>query len=143
METNEESPENALTRLHRTGDVFTKVYNAKNTIYTDHMGAFLNTSRAGNKYIINNGGDRLKCCFSDASEKQKKQAMIIAYKNLLKQITQAGLKPKNILELVPSDSHRCIIAEVAIKTFQKHFISILTELPEILQCIILTKCYHW
>ena len=80
---------------------------------------------------------------------KESEEMKEAYLGLVKRLKKAGLAPKKHvmdnevsamlkeciteecqLELVPPGCHRRNVAEVAIKRFKKHFISILAGLPD-------------
>ena len=125
-------------------DVHVQVWNLRDTTYSDQTGRFPFTSYRGFKYLmvmveIDSSNILVEPLKSKESEETQE-----AYLGLIGQLKKAGLAPKKHvmdnevskalkeciteecqLELVPLGCHRRNVAEVAIKTFKKHFISIL------------------
>ena len=75
-------------------DIYTKIYNVQETVFTDQTGQFPKRSRAGNKYImvmvkIDSSGILVKPI------KSRKDAEIIrAYQTLIQRLNQAQIMPK-------------------------------------------------
>ena len=138
-------PEEGKPRKGKQQEVSINVYDYKETMYTDQTGRFPVYSRAGNKYIM-------VICEVDSNailvapmKKRADKEMQKAYEDLLQRLKDQGINPKKHvldnevsnefkrlikescnMELVPPDVHRRNRAEVAIKTFKNHFISILS-----------------
>jgi hypothetical protein len=127
-------------------NVYVKVYDARETTFSDQTGQFPTRSKSGNKYItvmveIDSNSilvEPLKCC--------KDAELICGYNALLLRLRRAGIVPqkcvinneisktmnnhicnkcKLTLELVPPGCHCRNAAEVAIRNFKSHFLSIL------------------
>ena len=132
-------------------DVYVKIFNAKDAIYTDQTGRFPANSSSGHKYIM--VLVKIDSNFIDAepSMKSKMEAAIInAYLTLWECLTtsntakpkmhmldnKASDKFKNKIEkncriqLVPPDTHQRNLAEQAIQTFQNHFKAIIKGLDK-------------
>ena len=127
-------------------DIYTKVYEAKETLYSDQTGAFPTRSRRGNKYIMVMVEIDSNAILVEPMKSRKDEEMIRAYQVLMKRLQRAGIQVKkhvldneistkmqNLiideykvkLEKVPPGCHRRNAAEVAIRNFKSHFLSIL------------------
>ena len=127
-------------------DIYTKVYDARNTMFSDQTGQFPKRSLRGNKYIMVMVEIDSNAILVEPMKSRKDAEMIRAYTALLARLKQAGIIPKkhvldnevsekmkNIirdehhmqLELVPPGCHRRNAAEVAIRNFKAHFLSVL------------------
>ena len=127
-------------------DIYTKVYDAKDTIYSDQTGAFPTRSRSGNKYIMVMVEIDSNAILVEPMKSRKDAEMIRAYNVLMVRLRRAGIiVKKHVLdnevsenmknhirdnyklemELVPPGCHRRNAAEVAIRNFKAHFLSIL------------------
>jgi len=132
-------------------DVYIKVYDAKETIYSDQTGAFPTRSRSGNKYIMVMVDIDSNAILVEPMKSRKDAEMIRAYNALMLRLTRAGIMPakhvldnevsenmkehirdkyKLKLELVPPGCHRRNAAEVAIRNFKSHFLSVLAGVAE-------------
>ena len=132
-------------------DVYIKVYDAKETIYSDQTGAFPTRSRSGNKYIMVMVDIDSNAILVEPMKSRKDAEMIRAYNTLMLRLTRAGIMPakhvldneisenmknhirdkyKLKLELVPPGCHRRNAAEVAIRNFKSHFLSVLAGVAE-------------
>ena len=120
------------------------MYELKETTYTDQTGKFPVTSRSGNKYIMVMVEVDSNAILEEPMKSRHDNKMQRAYLALLKRVKAAGVIPKKHvlnnecsanmkeliretckLELMPPYCHRRNVAEVAIKHFKAHFISIL------------------
>ena len=133
-------------------DVYIKMvdtWEMKNTIYSDQTGKFPVKSRAGNRYIMVMVEIDSNYILVDPMKNKTDDEMIATYQKLLKRIKRTGRKVEKhvldnecsdkmkelirdecLLELCPPGIHRRNIAEVAIKSFKKHFLSVLAGLPD-------------
>ena len=126
--------------------MYTKVYDVRNTVFSDQTGKSPTRSQKGKKYIIvlvdidNNSilVEPLKIC--------KDPEMTRAYRAMMTRLKWAGIVPKKHvldnevseamkaiirdeyhmeMELVPPGFHLRNTAEVAIRNFKAHFLSVL------------------
>ena len=132
-------------------EVYIKIYNAHDTIYTDQTGRMPIVSNRGNRQVMviievdSNyiDAEPLKDSSTDGS-------LIQAYQTLWNRITASGvIKPKMhildnevsvrfkaeikkncAMQLVPPDTHRRNLAERGIQTFKNHFVAILSGVDE-------------
>merc|ERR1719148_127834 len=114
--------------------------------YSDQTGRFPKTSFSGNKYIMVMVEVDSNVILVEPMKSKHDDEMQRAYKHLILRLKRAGVKPKkhvmdnevsesmkNLirdeynmeLELVPPGCHRRNAAEVAIRNFKSHFLSIL------------------
>ena len=129
-------------------DVYSKVvdlWDMKGTIYTDQTGKFPVKARSGARYIMImvaiNSNTVLAATLKNKSDKEQR----LAYLALIKRLKQAGVEVKKhimdnecsdkmkeliksecMLELAPPGCHRRNLAEIGIKLFKNHFLSILS-----------------
>ncbi|EJK53767.1 hypothetical protein THAOC_26721 [Thalassiosira oceanica] len=125
-------------------DVYIKVYEAKETLYSDQTGRFPHTSSSGSKYVMLMVEIDSNAVLVEPLSSRKDAELTRAYKVLLNRVKAAGVRPRKHvldnevseamkavirdeckLELVPPYCHRRNIAEVQIKNFKGHFISVL------------------
>jgi hypothetical protein len=127
-------------------DVFVKTYDVRETIFSDQTGKFPTQSSHGHKYIMVMVEIDSNAILVEPMKSRKNQEMIRAYDALVKRLQRAGIKPKKhvldneisenmkehirqqykfAMELVPPGCHRRNAAEVAIRNFKAHFLSIL------------------
>ena len=130
-------------------DVYFKVYDMKHTIYSDQTGRFPVQSKSGNKYVMVMVEIDSNAILVEAMKSKSDAEMQRAYLVLVNRLKRAGVViKKHVLdnecskamkllieetckyELVPPGSHRRNIAEVAIKIFKQHFVSVLAGLPD-------------
>ena len=132
-------------------DVYTKVYDARETMFSDQTGQFPKRSQRGNKYIMVLVEIDSNAILVEPMKSRKDAEMIRAYTVLLTRLKRAGIIPKkyildneisenmkNIirdeckiqLELVPPGCHRRNAAEVAIRNFKSHFLSVLAGVAD-------------
>jgi len=110
---------------------------------------FLTRSKQGNKYIMIMVKIDSSAILVDPMKRRKETKMIHAYNALLLQLQRAGITPKKHvmenevsdtmknhiwdsckLELVPPGCHRRNAAEVAIRNFKAHFLSVLAGVAD-------------
>ena len=125
-------------------DVYIKIVEAKGTIYSDQTGRFPVQSQSRNKYIMLMVEVDSNAVLVEPLTSRKDAELTRAYLHLLQRLKRAGVVPtrhvldnevsavmKELirdtckLELVPPYCHRRNVAEVQIKNFKSHFISIL------------------
>ena len=146
----EEDHSNQL-RGRKVKDIFTKVYDVRDTVFTDQTGQFPTRSQAGNKYIMVMVEIDSSCILVEPIKNRKDAELTRAYEKLILRLKQAGVTPrKHVLdneisnemkklitekyhmeyELVPPGCHRRNAAEVAIRNFKAHFISIIAGVAD-------------
>ena len=136
------------TRLHgkKEQDIHTQVYEVRNTVFTDQMGQFPTQSRSGNKYIMVMVDIDSSGILVEPLNSRKDAELHRGYTSLMTRLNRAGIFPKKhvldneisqamkdyvqdkykmTVELVPPGCHRRNAAEVAIRNFKAHFLSIL------------------
>ena len=140
-----EEVDKSKTKDKKEKDVYIKVIEIKNTIYSDQTGKFPTTSRSGKKYIMVLVEIDSNAILVEPMNSKNDAEMQRAYLHLLQRLKRQGVQVKKHildnecsesmkeliretckLELVPPGCHRRNIAEVAIKTFKQHFTSVLT-----------------
>ena len=141
-----EEPNTNKLRGKKNKDVYVKVYDIKENVYSDQTGRFPKTSMYGNKYIMVMVEVDSNVILVEPMKSRHDNEMKRAYKHLMLRLKRAGIKPKKRvidnevsnsmknmirdeykmeLELVPPGCHRRNAAEVAIRNFKAHFLSIL------------------
>eukprot|EP00956_Cyclotella_meneghiniana_P001304 scaffold1404_cov37-Cyclotella_meneghiniana.AAC.8 len=127
-------------------DIHTQVYEVRETVFTDQTGQFPTQSRSGNKYIMVMVDIDSSGILVEPLKSQKDAELHRAYTSLMTRLNRAGIFPKKhvldneisqamkdyvrdeykmTVELVPPGCHRRNAAEVAIRNFKAHFLSIL------------------
>ena len=147
----------------REKDVFIKIWDTKEKMFTDQTGKFPYQSVNGNRYLM--VMVEIDSNYIDAEPMKNKTGAehIRAYLALLTRIRatgvcdpkthildneasndyQAEIKKHTKMQMVPPDTHRRNIAERAIQTFKSHFIAILAgvdpRFPIFLWCKLLPQ----
>jgi hypothetical protein len=124
-------------------NVYVKVYNARETTFSDQTGQFPTRSKRGNKYIMVMLEVDSNAILVKPLKSHKDAELIRCYKSLLLRLQRAGIVPwkhvmyneiykamkehiqdecKVKLELVPPGCHLRNAAEVAIHNFKSHFL---------------------
>ena len=123
-------------------DIFLKIDEPAETMYTDQTGAFPVTSIKGNRYVMVATQVDANVIISEPMKKKTAEEMIAAYRKIMKRFQRANIiVKKHILdneiseefkkeienqkctyELVPKGMHRRNIAERAIQTWKAHAI---------------------
>ena len=132
-------------------DVGIHVYNVRETIFSDQTGKYPSRSQRGYKYIMVMVEIDSNAILVEPMKSRKDEEMIRAYDSLLARLRQAGSSPrKHVLdnevsdhmkhhiqvtckldmELVPPGCHRRNAAEVAIRNFKTHFLSVMAGVAE-------------
>ena len=132
-------------------DIFTRTYDVRETIFSDQTGQFPTRSQRGNKYIMVMVEIDSNAILVEPMKSRKDEEMIRAYDSLVKRLQRAGIQPKKHvldneisenmknhirdtykfqLEMVPPGCHRRNAAEVAIRNFKSHFLSVLAGTAE-------------
>ena len=138
-------------RGKKARDVGIHVYNVRETIFSDQTGQFPKRSQRGYKYIMVMVEIDSNAILVEPMKSRKDEEMIRAYNALLERLRRAGSTPrKHVLdnevsdnmkhhiqvtcqlqmELVPPGCHRRNAAEVAIRNFKTHFLSVLAGVAE-------------
>ena len=133
-------------RGKKINDVYFKVYEARETIFTDQTGQFPTRSQRGNKYIMVLVEIDSNAILVEPMKNRTDAEMIKTYDKIITRLQRAGCKPKKhvldneisenmknhikdqykfTIELVPPGNHRRNAAEVAIRNFKSHFLSVL------------------
>ncbi len=135
-------------RMHH--EVYIKLHNVHDTIYSDQTGRMPIVSNRGNCLVMVIFKVDSNYINAEPLKDSTNGSLIQAYQTLWKQITASGVvKPKlHILDnevsmrfkdeikkncamqLVPPDTHQRNLAERAIQTFKNHFIAILSGVDE-------------
>ena len=140
---------NAKLKGKKERDVYIKIYDVRETIYSDQTGQFPTRSLSGNKYIMVMVDIDSSGILVEPMKSRKDAEMIRAYQTLMLRLKRASIVPKKHvldnevseamkelirdqyqLELVPPGCHRRNVAEVAIRNFKAHFLSILAGVAD-------------
>ena len=131
--------------MKKEHDIFVKVYDTQDLIYTDQTGAFPHVSSRGNRYIMVAVHIDSNYAFQEPMKNRTELEMIRTYQAIVKRMKERNLSlQKHILdneisdgyktairkegmehELLPPNNHRRSIAERCIQHFKSHFIGIL------------------
>jgi antitoxin (DNA-binding transcriptional repressor) of toxin-antitoxin stability system len=141
----------AALRGKKVKDIFMKTYDFRETVFSDQTGQFPTRSQSGNKYIMVMVEIDSNAILVEPMKSRKEHEMMRAYDVLVKRLQNANIHPrKHVLdneisanmkehikkeykfeiELVPPGCHRCNAAEVAIRNFKAHFLSVLAGTAE-------------
>ncbi len=133
-------------RGKKVQDIYISTYKVCKTTFSDQTGPFPTRSKSGNKYIMIMVEIDSSAILVKPMRSQKDAKMIRAYNALLLHLWQEGIVPKKhvidnkvsenmknhikdncrlTVELVPPDFHQQNAAEVAIRNFKAHFLSVL------------------
>ena len=146
-----EMSDNKTLRGKKMRDVYISIYNTRETIFTDQTGQFPTRSQRGNKYIMVMVEIDSNAILVEPMTSRKDAEMIRAYDAMITRLRRAGIAPtKHVLdneisenmkahiqdtckmqiELVPPGCHRRNAAEVAIRNFKAHFLSVLAGVAD-------------
>ncbi|KAL7490093.1 hypothetical protein ACHAW6_016101 [Cyclotella cf. meneghiniana] len=138
-------------RGKKVQDIHTQVYEVRDTVFTDQTGQFPTQARSGNKYIMVMVDIDSSGILVEPIKSRKDAELHRAYTSLMTRLNRAGIFPKKhvldnevsqamkdfvrdkynmTVELVPPGCHRRNAAEVAIRNFKAHFLSILAGTAE-------------
>eukprot|EP00804_Cyclotella_cryptica_P016134 CCRYP_004248-RC/>CCRYP_004248-RC protein AED:0.42 eAED:0.42 QI:0/-1/0/1/-1/0/1/0/390 len=138
-------------RGRKVQDIYTTTYQVRDTIFTDQTGQFPIRSQAGNKYIMVMVEIDSSAILVEPIKNRTDAELTRAYSTLMLRLRRAGIVPckhvldneisaamkdliqdtyKMSLELVPPGCHRRNAAEVAIRNFKSHFLSILAGVAD-------------
>ena len=141
----------AAFRGKRAKDIFVGTYDVRETIFSDQTGQFPTTSQRGNKYIMVMVEIDSNAILVEPMKSKNDKEMIRAYDVLVGRLQRANIHPKKHvldneisnnmkqhihqkykfeIELVPPGNHRRNAAEVAIRNFKAHFLSVLAGTAE-------------
>jgi len=130
--------------LRKHHDVFVKIEEAKETIYSYQTGAYPTRSKSGSRHIMIMCEMDANGIMSEPMNNRTSGEIVKAYQKLIKRLHLSGITPnKHILdnecsakfkqaiidngmkyELVPKGQHRCNIAEKAIQTWKAHAVGV-------------------
>ena len=146
-----EEPTTSQLRGRKNKDVYIKVYDVRETVFTDQTGQFPTRSQSGNKYIMVMVDIDSSGILVEPIKNRKDAELTRAYETLLQRLKRAGIEPKKHVldneissamkdlikikykmdyELVPPGCHHRNAAEVAIRNFKAHFLSILAGVAD-------------
>ena len=146
-----EETDTTKLRGKKKRDVYIKIYDMKETIYSNQTGRFPKTSQRGNKYIMVMVEVDSSAIVVEPMKPRTDEEMKRVYRALMTRLKRAGVVPKKHVldnkisksmkdmirdefkmkyELVPPKYHRQNAAEVAIRNFKTHFLSILSGTAE-------------
>ena len=146
----EEANTNTL-RGQKIRDVYTKVYDVRNTVFSDQTGKFPTQSQRGNKYIIVMVDIDSNVILVEPINSRKYPELTRAYRTMMTRLKQGGVIPRKPvldnevsevmkeimwdkyhmdMELAPPRCHCRNAAEVAIRNFKAHFLSMLAGTAE-------------
>jgi hypothetical protein len=150
-----QSPLKESNTLQLTGkkvrDVFTRVYDVRETVFSNQTGQFPTRSQQGNKYIMVMVEIDSNAILVKPINSRNDHKLARAYRVLMKRLQHAGIVPKKhildnkiseetktiikdeykmAMELAPPGCHRRNAAEVAIRNFKAHFLSVLAGTAE-------------
>ena len=138
-------------RGRKVHDIYTTTYHVRDTIFTDQTGQFPVHSQAGNKYIMVMVEIDSSAILVEPIKNRTDAELTRAYSALMLRLRRAGIVPrkhvldneisaamkdliqdtyKMSLELVPPGCHRRNAAEVAIRNFKSHFLSVLAGVAD-------------
>ena len=136
----------ASLRGKKERDIFTTVYDVRETIFSDQTGQFPTRSQRGNKYVMVMVEVDSNAILLEPMKSRQDSEMIRAYDSLVSRLLRCGVQPKKhvldnevssnmkehirdkykfTVKLVPPGCHRRNAAEVAIRNFKVHFLSVL------------------
>eukprot|EP00804_Cyclotella_cryptica_P002833 CCRYP_009359-RA/>CCRYP_009359-RA protein AED:0.32 eAED:0.32 QI:0/-1/0/1/-1/1/1/0/453 len=143
-------------RGRKVHDIYTTTYQVRDTIFTDQTGQFPVRSQAGNKYIMVMVEIDSSAILVEPIKNRTNAELTRAYSSLMLRLRRAGIVPrkhvldnkisaamkdliqdtyKMSLELVPPGCHRRNAAEVAIRNFKSHFLSVLAGVADDSQAV--------
>jgi hypothetical protein len=141
----------ASLRNKKEQDVYVRTYDVRETIFSDQTGKYPTQSQSGNNYIMVMVEIDSNAILVEPMKSRKDKEMIRAYDTLVKRLQRVGIRPKKHvldneisenmkehirdnckfkLELVPPGCHRRNAAEVGIRNFKAHFLSVMAGVAE-------------
>ena len=107
-----ETPKIKKLEGKKVRDIYTKVYEARNTMFTDQTGQFPKWSQRGNKYIMVMVEIDSNAILVEPMKSRKDEEMIRAYTALLTRLKRAGIVPiKHILDNEVSEKMKNVIRD--------------------------------
>ena len=88
---------NQLLRSQKKRDVYTKVYNVRETIFSDQTGKFPKQSLRSNKYIMVLVEIDSNAIMVEPMKSQKGVKLTRAYRGLMQQLHRVGIVPKTYI----------------------------------------------
>ena len=132
--------------LKKHQDIYIAINNAKETMYTNQIGAFPITSKKGKKYIMILCEIDNNVILSETMRNRSSGEIVCTYLILMQRLKAAGIRPKKHVldnecstefkqaikeneleyELVPKGQHRRTLSELALQTWKAHTIGALS-----------------
>ena len=107
-----EGGEELTIPLKKHNDIYLKIEEPRETMYTDQTGAFPTRSRKGNRYIMIMCEMDSNVIMSEAMKNRTAGEMVRAYQVLMKKLKAAGIKPKkHVLDNECSEEFKQAIME--------------------------------
>ena len=146
----QESKDSRL-RGKKERDVYTTVYDVRETLFSDQTGQFPKRSLSGNRYLMVTVDIDSSAILVEPIKSRSDEELTRAYRSIMRRLNRANVFPKKHvmdnevsekmknmirdefkmqLELVPPGCHRRNAAEVAIRNFKAHFLSILAGVAD-------------
>ncbi len=102
--------------MRKHNDVYVRVEEARDTMYTDQTGAFPVQSKRGSRYIMVLCEMDNNIIMSEAMKNRSSAEMISAYRKLMRRLKAAGLKPKkHVLDNEASEDYKQTIKEEGVE----------------------------
>ena len=90
-----EVPKTATLQGHKELDVYTIVYEVRNTVFYDQTGQFPTLSQRGNKYIMVMVETDSNAIIIEPIKNRKDKELTQAYRAMMLRLRRAGIIPKN------------------------------------------------
>ena len=87
-------PKTAALQGHKARDVYTSVYEVRNTVFSDHTGQLLTRSQRGNKYIMVMVEVDSNAILVEPIKNHKYEDLTRAYRAMMLILRQAGMIPR-------------------------------------------------
>ncbi len=146
----ESEPDETEQQQKKHREIYVKIYNVRDTMYTDQTGNMPVVSNRGNRFVMVLFEVDGKSIDAEPVKDHTNASLIKAYLALWGRLTASGavtptmhimdnkvsvrfkneIKKNTKLQLVPPDTHRQNLVERAIQTFKNHFIAILLGVDE-------------
>ena len=107
-----ETSNTSTLRGQKVRDVYTRVYETRNTVFSDQTGAFPWRSRSGNKYIMVMVEIDSNAILVEPIKSRKDPELTRAYRSLMTRLSGSGIVPiKHILDNEVSEAMKDVIRD--------------------------------
>ena len=107
-----EEPNNGQLKGRKVKDVYTKVYDVRNTVFPDQTVEFLTLTQRGSKYLMVMVDIDSNAILVEPLKSRKDPELSHAYRAMMMRLKRAGIVPqKHILENEVSEAMRGIIRD--------------------------------